>query len=380
MKILLNGLSVSYPISGVGQYTLQLGRALEKLLGSGNVFWYGKDLSQKEDQYLNQNGPIFIHQIEYGMKKFLRKIPGFTTCVHIWRNQQFKSFTQRLKPSLYHETKYALFDFDDGPTVITIYDLSFFRHPEWHPIDRVKHFEKFCLKKLSQVEAIITISEFSRKEILHLSNVDPAKIYVTPLGIDQSFHPGRDRLERFPKEYILFLGNLEPRKNLSRLITAYQSLPQPLRGRYPLVIAGAKGWGTKEFKKVLHSFQRDERPIFTGYISQSVLPRLYRGASIFVYPSLYEGFGLPVLEAMASGVPVIASNSTSLPEVVGDAGVLVDPYDVNHLKEAMRELLEDEKKRQEMAEKGTARAKFFSWEKCARQTLSVYEKVLRNGK
>jgi alpha-1,3-rhamnosyl/mannosyltransferase len=380
MKILLNGLSVVYPISGVGQYTLQLGRSLETLLGPEDVFWYSKDFRQKNDPYSNRNGSIFLHQIQYGMKKFLRKIPGFTTSYHIWRNHQFRSYCRGVRPSLYHETNYVPFYFEDGPTIITICDLSFVRHPEWHPIDRVKCFEKYCLKQLSRAEAIITISEFSKKEILNLLTVDPAKIYVTPLGVDQSFTPGKKRMQGLPDRYILFLGNLEPRKNLPRLITAYQSLPQSLRRRYPLVIAGAKGWGIKEVKEILPSFQRDEKPIFTGYIPQSLLPCLYVGASLFVYPSLYEGFGLPVLEAMAFGVPIITSDSTSLPEVVGDAGVLIDPYDVDHLKEAMMELLKNEKERREMAEKGIARAKLFSWEKCARQTLNVYEKVLSKGK
>jgi alpha-1,3-rhamnosyl/mannosyltransferase len=196
------------------------------------------------------------------------------------------------------------------------------------------------------------------------------------LGIDDSFHPGRDRFDGLPDQYILFLGNLEPRKNLPRLMAAYQSLPQPIRRRYPLVIAGAKGWGTEEVKETLLSFRRDEKPIFTGYIPQTALPILYRGASLFVYPSLYEGFGLPVIEAMASGVPVITSGSTSLPEVVGDAGMLVNPYDVDRLKGAMMELLEDERKRKEMIEKGIVRARLFSWEKCARETITVYEKVL----
>jgi alpha-1,3-rhamnosyl/mannosyltransferase len=240
----------------------------------------------------------------------------------------------------------------------------------------VKYFEKYCLKQLSRAEAIITISEFSRREILNLLNIDPTKIHVTPLGIDQSFHPGRDRFEGLPDQYILFLGNLEPRKNLPGLIKAYQSLPQPIRRSYPLVIAGASGWHTHELEKTLRLFQKGERPILTGYVSQRLLPVLYRGASLFVYPSLYEGFGLPVLEAMASGVPIITSDSTSLPEVIGDAGVLVNPCDPDHLKEAMMELLEDEKKRGEMAKKGIARSKLFSWEKCARQTVSVYEKVL----
>jgi alpha-1,3-rhamnosyl/mannosyltransferase len=376
MKILLNGLSVVYPISGVGQYTLRLGKALETLLGDGNILWFGNNLSCYGNDISDHDGPNFTNWVRHHVKKDLRKVPGLKPLVHYWRDNQFRSYVQSVNPSLYHETNYAPFCFDQGPMIITLCDLSFVRHPEWHPKDRVKHLEKFCLKKLSQVEAIITISEFSRNEILNLLNIDRTQIYVTPLGVDQSFHPGRDRLEGLPKQYILFLGNLEPRKNLPRLITAYQSLPQPLRKRYPLVIAGASGWHTHELKKALRLFQKGEEPILTGYVSQGVLPDLYRGASLFVYPSLYEGFGLPVLEAMACGVPVITSDSTSLPEVVGDVGVLVNPYDVDHLKEAIRQVLEDEKKRQEMIEKGIVRAKLFSWDKCARQTLAVYEKVL----
>ena len=376
MKILLNGLSIVYPNSGVGQYTLRLGKALENLLGNGKIFWFGNNVLGYGPDISDHEGPNFTNRVQHYVKKCVRKVPGLKTLVHHWRDSQFRSYVRRITPSLYHETNYAPFCFDQGPTVVTLCDISFVRHPEWHPKDRVKHFEKFCLKKLSQVEAIITISEFSRKEILNLLNIDPTQIHMTSLGVDQSFYPGGDRLGGFPNQYILFLGNLEPRKNLTRLMMAYQSLPQPLRKRYPLVIAGASGWHTHELKKALRLFQKGERPILTGYVSQGLLPDLYKGASLFVYPSLYEGFGLPVLEAMASGVPVITSDSTSLPEVVGDAGVLVNPYDVDHLKEAIREVLEDEKKRQEMIEKGIARAKHFSWDKCARQTLSVYEKVL----
>ncbi|NWG04931.1 MAG: glycosyltransferase family 4 protein [Syntrophaceae bacterium] len=376
MKILLNGLSLAYPISGVGQYTLQLGRSLKALLGNGNIFWFGNNELGYGQEYSEPIGLNIIDRVQCQYKKGLRKVPGLKNLGHLWRDHQFRSYVRKVTPSLYHETNYAPFHFDHGPTIVTLCDLSFVRHPEWHPKDRVKHLENFCLKKISQVKAIITISEFSRKEILNLLNIDPIQIHVTPLGIDQSFHPAGNRLEGLPNQYILFLGNLEPRKNLPRLMKAYQSLPQTLKRRYPLVIAGASGWHTHELKQVLRLFQRGERPILTGYVSQGFLPDLYRGASLFVYPSLYEGFGLPVLEAMASGVPVITSNSTSLPEVVGDGGLLVNPYDVDLLREAMRELLEDEKKRREMIERSLVRAKLFSWDKCARQTLAVYEKVL----
>ncbi|NIO20498.1 MAG: glycosyltransferase [Candidatus Aenigmarchaeota archaeon] len=376
MKILLNGLSVSYPISGVGQYTLQLGKALSAVLGPGKVLWFGRDLSADGQSYLNGQGPNFKNYVQHMVKRGLGKIPGVRTPVHAWRNRKFRICVRTLKASLYHETNYVPFEFEEGLTVVSVCDLSFLRHPEWHPIDRVRYFKKYCLERLSRVEAVITISEFSRKELLDLPDVDPARIYVTPLGVNRSFRPGKKRMPGLPNRYILFLGNLEPRKNLPKLLAAYGSLPRGLRDRYPLVIAGAKVWHTNEFKKLLNCFPEKEKIILPGYVPQELLPDLYRGASLFVYPSLYEGFGLPVLEAMACGVPVVASKTTSLPEVVGDAGILVDPRDVNELREGMVNLLDDERLRDELSQKGLERAKLFTWEKCAQQTIAVYEKIL----
>lgn len=376
MKILLNGLSIVYPISGVGQYTLHLSRSLEDLLGQGKIFWFGKNLSKESCEPSHGDNFLFADHIRYSLKNQLRKIPGLTTSVHVWRSIRFKSYIRRIKPSLYHETKYVPFHFDDGPTLLTIYDLSFVRHPEWHPADRVKYFERYCLKRLPQVDAIITISEFSKNEIVSLLNVDSDKIYVTPLGVDQAITPGNQRIPGIPERYILSLGTLEPRKNLPLLVAAYTSLPRDLQERYPLVIAGAKGWHNHVLNKTLHSIQKKERIILTGYIPQDLLPNLYGRASLFVYPSLYEGFGLPVIEAMAYGVPVLASNTTSLPEVVGNAGFLVDPNNIDDVREGMLRVLTDKKIRDGMSEKGLERARLFSWEKCSRETLAIYEKVL----
>jgi glycosyltransferase involved in cell wall biosynthesis len=380
MKVLLNGLPIAYPISGVAQYTLRLGSALEALLGNENVFWFGKDRSGDAQDCFDHNSPTFSNRIQHHLRRGVRGTPGLKALVRIWRNDQFRSCIQRVQPSVYHETNYTPFHFREGPTVVTLYDLSFVRHPEWHPKDRVKHFQKFCLRNLSQADAIITISEFSKKEIMALLGTDPTKIYVTHLGVDPSFTPQGKTMEGLPDEYILFVGNLEPRKNLVTLLNAYRSLPRDLRERYRLVIAGASGWLTKELKRVLHLFRNNEKPILTGYVPQKLLPNLYRGASLFVFPSFYEGFGLPMIEAMASGVPVIASNTTSLPEVIGNAGVLVNPSVVDELKEAMEDLLRNKETRAELSEKGLERAKLFSWEQCARGTLAAYRNVLDEGK
>jgi alpha-1,3-rhamnosyl/mannosyltransferase len=251
------------------------------------------------------------------------------------------------------ETNYVPFNFEDGPTVVTICDLSLVKHPQWHPKDRVKYFEKYFLKQLPQAEAIITISEFSKKEIIDLLNLNAERVYVTALGVDRNFNPGDSQLKGLPSRYILFLGNLEPRKNLRTLLAAFRSLPREVQNIYHLVIAGAEAWHTREFKGEFHNLDENGKVILTGYFPQKFLPDLYRGASLFVYPSFYEGFGLPVLEAMASGVPVIASNTTSLPEVVGDAGVVVNPHDVDELRGAMVRILDNEKMGKKLAEKGS---------------------------
>jgi glycosyltransferase involved in cell wall biosynthesis len=372
MKVLLNGLSVAYPISGVGLYTLRLGEALGDLLGPGKILWFGKNLSSYKHDLSDNKGLIFRNTI----KKGLRKIPGLRALNYSLRNYKFKSYVREVKPLLYHETNYAPFRFECGPTVVSVCDLSFVRHPEWHPIDRVKYFENHCVKQISQAEAIITISEFSKRELTTLLNVDPAKIYVTPLGVERNFQPGEKRMSGLPDKYILYLGNLEPRKNLPALLAAYRCLPQRIKNTYPLVISGARGWNTKELDRALRLFQKDENFILTGYVLQAQLPELYRGASLFVYPSLYEGFGLPVLEAMASGVPVVASDTTSLPEVVGDAGVLVNPHDTSELRNAMLQVLDNQEMRNKISVQGLERAKHFPWEICAKKTVAVYEKVL----
>ncbi len=376
IKIVLNGLPIAYPISGVGRYTLELGRELEHLLGEGMVFWFGKESFGN-----GSNDPILEEllgkkRIQSYFRSLLRKIPGVRTWGHLRRSRQFRSFVKNIKPSLYHETNYALFDFEEGPTILTLYDLSFVRHPEWHPKDRVKYFERYCINQLSKIDAIITISDFSKQEIIHLLGIPAEKIFVTPLGVRQDFSPLARRMEELPQDYILFLGNIEPRKNLITLLEAYHALPKKMKESHPLVIAGASGWDTHDLKKAFYLFKMDESIILPGYIPQKYLPNLYKGASVFVYPSFYEGFGLPVIEAMACGVPVIASNTSSFPEIVGDAGILVNPYDSNELKEAIKHVLEDSQMSRNLSERGVNRAKLYTWGKCAKETVSVYETIL----
>jgi len=274
-----------------------------------------------------------------------------------------------------------------GPTVITVLDLSFMLYPErFRPLNRL-YLRVFTRLSARRARRVIAISENTRRDAVRLLGLDAAKVQTVYCGVSPAFQPqGAQDVEAFrrrkglPARFILFLGTLEPRKNIVGLLEAYAGL----RGRWgarrggapPLVIAGAKGWYYEEvFKKAQQlALQSDVR--FVGFAPAEELPLWYSAADLFVYPSLYEGFGLPVLEAMACGAPVITSNCSSLPEVVGPAGLMVDPTDSAALTEAMWRILTDEERRAALGEEGRRRAAQFSWERTALETVAVYRQVL----
>ncbi len=240
-------------------------------------------------------------------------------------------------------------------------------------------------------DAVLTISRHSKNDLEKYLKLPGSKITVTHLAAGNKFRllseaeiaPALERAG-VVRPYILYVGSVEPRKNLLRLLDAYQevlrwserSAPRSAP-RWRLVIVGARNyWKSSPVAEKMSQLGLQDQVTFTGYVPDEDLPALYNAASLFVFPSLYEGFGLPVLEAMACGAPVVTSNTSSLPEVAGDAALLVDPYDVQAIAAAMRRVLEDPALAEELRQKGLTRAKLFTWEKTARQTIAVYEKVL----
>ena len=239
---------------------------------------------------------------------------------------------------------------------------------------------------VERADAIIAVTESTRQEIIATFGLNPAKIVAIHNGVGPQFRPLSQAEtaavlhshQLTHKGYILNVGTLEPRKNLIRLARAYRSLPTALRDRYPLVIVGMKGWHYESIEQELGPLLRSGHVRLPGYIPAEALPALYAGAAMLVYPSLYEGFGLPLVEAMASGTPVITSNRSSMPEVVGNAGILVEPEDETMIAEAIRQLLEDKNAAQRLQQQGLERARQFTWERCAQQTLAVYRQVLQS--
>jgi glycosyltransferase involved in cell wall biosynthesis len=285
--------------------------------------------------------------------------------------------------SLYHEPAALPLPFR-GPTVITVHDLSWIRFPETHPADRVETLTRAFPRALDRANHVIVDSEFTRQEIIEVYGTRPDKISTAPLAARAGFRP-REQDECVPvlaehgltfRRFVLGVGTLEPRKNLETIVHAYSAMPESYRHTYPLVLVGAKGWLTSGLEAALRPLvdQGHARPL--GYVSDQALAVLYSSAHVLVYPSLYEGFGLPPLEAMASGTPVIVSARASLPEVVGVAGVLINPASVDDLRGALERLHGDEQHWRALAEAGLRRSQDFSWARCARQTQDVYRNVL----
>ncbi len=264
--------------------------------------------------------------------------------------------------------------------VITICDVTPLLFPETHGKMNVWHYRLLLPAILKRADRIITISECSKQDIVRVFGVPEEKVSITLLAADERFKavpegtPG-EFIERLPDPYILNVGTLEPRKNLEGLLRAFASAKKA-GIQETLVITGAKGWGESHLAQLPQRLGIADSVVFTGFVDDNDLPFLYAGAKFFVYPSLYEGFGLPVLEAMACGTPVITSNLSSIPEVTGDAALLVDPESEAELSSAILKLAGDPLSRQILKEQGLKRAKLFCWEKSVTETLKIYEEVL----
>jgi len=265
----------------------------------------------------------------------------------------------------------------------TVHDLAAIIYPHFHKREVVKHQEKILNYFKENASLIIAVSGNTKIDMMKYLNIPEKKIRVIYHGVGEEFRKIEDnkylneRLKGIGIDYpyILYVGTLEPRKNVERLIEAFIQLKKQKQISEKLVISGVKGWGYQTIYDKVASSGIEKEVIFTGFVPNEFLPFLYNGASAFVYPSLYEGFGLPVLEAMACGVPVVTSNVSSLPEVAGDAALLLNPYSVDELTDGIWRILYDEDLRKGCITKGIERAKWFTWERCAMETLKAFNEV-----
>ncbi|HEX8371225.1 MAG TPA: glycosyltransferase family 1 protein [Chthoniobacterales bacterium] len=274
-------------------------------------------------------------------------------------------------PLLYHATYWTRF-WDAVPKIVTIHDLSFVSLPSGFRTHERMVYRKLIRAAANGARHILTVSEFSKQELMEKWQIPAEKITVTYEAADACFRLPESQAPTSSAPYLLSVGNLHPRKNLVRLLKAFVKLKLEAKLPHRLRIVGQKAWLYDEIFDEVRRRKLEAEVEFTGYVSQQDLVWLYQNAAVFIYPSLYEGFGLPVLEAMACGCPVVCSSTTSLPEVAGDAAELVDPHSEDELARGIIAALG---RRDELRSTGVARAASFSWEKCAQETAAAYVKI-----
>ncbi len=269
------------------------------------------------------------------------------------------------------------------PTLVSVMDLSVLLFPQFHPSHRVKKYEKYFMRSLSQAAHFVAISEATKRDLVEHLKVKSDRISAIALAPRVEFRPqspqavaAAKKKHGLPERYFLFVGNWEPRKNIPGLLRAYSRLSGSVRASYPLVLVGGWGWKSEESREMLTRAPWKENVRALGYLPDSDLVPVTQGATALVYPSFYEGFGLPPLEAMACGTPVISSSAGGLAEAVGNAALVVDPQDEVALSNAMKELAQSEEIRKNLSALGLVQAARFSWEKTARDTADVYRKLL----
>lgn len=368
LNALLLTLESSYRGAGINTYIYNLLRQLARL-ASGHRY------------------SVFLSERRFVEPRLRLYYSGWQTrrpAVRIlWEQLVLPLALRRAGVDLLHAMAFVAPLYEACPFVLTVYDLSFLHYPQlFRPLNR-HYLRLFGRRSARRARRVLTISESTRQDVVRAWNVPPERIDVTYCGVDPAFRPlSAEELDAFrhqrglPEHFVLFLGTLEPRKNLDTLLEAYALWCQAQPSAPALVIAGAKGWYFQHVFASVERLELSQRVHFAGYVPIAELPAWYGAADLFVYPSQYEGFGLPVLEAMACGTPVITSDRSSLPEVVGEAGCLVPPDDASQLAKSLRQVWNDGDLRQAMRESGLARAAQFSWEQTARQTIACYERAL----
>ena len=373
MRIAINtfALSEKLGMAGSGRYILGLIRALVAMDHGHELVLFG---NADNLRLLPSNG---CQRVNCGWQTTVRPLRV------LWEQLALPLAVRRYQVDVLHSPVFVAPLSLPCASVVSILDMTCFTLPEQHPRVKEIYFRTMIPPTARRAARIIAISEASKQDVVTLLGMPAEKVEVTYLGVDLAiFCPGAFKGQAGELEarygvrrpYVLYVGKLEPRKNLPVLIEAFASIAQQFPD-YQLVLAGNPGWDYQAIYETAARVSLGKRIQFTGFVSEADLPALYAGADLFVYPPSYEGFGFPVLEAMACGTPVITSNVSSLPEVAGDAGLLVDPLDIAELTEAMRKVLSDSELRQRMREKGLERARQFTWEETARRTLRVYEEA-----
>jgi glycosyltransferase involved in cell wall biosynthesis len=392
MRVLVNGTSALGGKTGVGHYTAQLLRCLRAqaphdLIESFPSPWVRKPralwqrLRSRPQREPVAPGaiPAVPGEPRRGWKAWC--VGQTRSLVRTWLTAELHFRGRRGGFDLYHEPNNIPLP-TDLPTIVTIPDVSVLLYPEWHPADRVAEYAAHFHKGLAQGRHFLAISEFTRQELIHKLGLHPEQVTRTYMGVRPGLGPMAEvnvqavlRRLGLPPRYFLYLGTIEPRKNLMTLLRAYVKLPPEVRERFPLLLAGGWGWNSGDVAAFLHDEARHRGVITTGYLPEEHLGAVLNGARALVYPSFYEGFGLPPVEMMACGGAVLCSTAGALVETAGGRAHLVEPLDEDGWREALRRAATDDDWQAELRRGAVEAVRQFTWERCAADTLAVYRSV-----
>lgn len=377
MKVIFGTDAIKYPLTGIGRYAFELAKCLsDDPEISELLFLNGHRLTQqmpvaKENSSSTEGLKSLIKKSRLASEVYRLTAPWLKT--NVLRDHG---------DAIYHGPNFYLPPRVER-CVVTFHDLSVFTFPQCHPPERVRYMRKELLQTVKRASVFITDSDFTRLELINYFNISESRVFTAKLACSGEFRP-RCEEEITPvlgkyklafKKYSLFTGSIEPRKNIATLLDAYERLPLSLRKQTPLVISGFKGWNSDTLHRRFEQGEREGWLRYLGFTPSSDLPALYAGAVSFLFPSVYEGFGLPVLEAMASGTPVVCSNSSSLPEVAGSSALMCDAMDVETLTSLIMKSLTDTEWQDNATKSGLSHANQFSWKRCATETVAAYKQV-----
>ena len=393
MRVVMGGESLIGQKTGIGQYTDNLSRALMdatsisgfKFFAHGKLIEPGALLDNPDDENKTDASLSLIPDSYARLRGIASQNRAAVWCY--WKLMPFierYSLREYEGNDIFHSPNYMLPRFP-GKTVVSILDLSTYRYPEYHPEARVRFVNGHIERAVKRADHLVTISDLVKSEIMERFHVPESRITVTYLGADERFHPMPENLFNEQtstlglayKGYFLFTSSIEPRKNLDRLLDAYLAYRAGTKDHpLPLIVTGMPGWKSQHTHERLKKLQGEGAIRYLGYVDQRLLPVLVAGARAVLYPSLYEGFGLPVLEAMQCGTATMTSRETSMAEISGDASLLVNALDTEEMSDAIANLASQPENVTLLESNGLSKAKEFSWSRCANQTLRAYQTAL----
>jgi glycosyltransferase involved in cell wall biosynthesis len=394
MKVVIDAVPVLLEKTGIGYYTQNLASQFVRLAPQHSCFLTDMLFPVVLGRLLCFNNSVLLEgdlTHDHPLLKAFRAPFPFITFARLYLAivSRIKRKSIRLaEADLFFGTNYRGLFGNTFKTVLTVHDMSHEYFPEAVDDLTMDYLRNELPEAVRKAALILTDSENSKKDIVQFLAVPEQKVKVVYLGVDQRFRPVVDSGIRMaarqryglPEQFILFVGTVQPRKNLMGLVRAFASLNATKAHPHTLVIAGGAGWKNEGLRELIRDLGVTEKVHFTGYIDEADLPVLYSMAEVFALPSLYEGFGLPVIEAMACGVPVLTSSTSCLPEIAGDAAVLVDPQSVEAMAAGLGRLMEDSSLRDSCIAKGYERARQFTWERSARDVLSLFEGLVNENR